>query len=91
MNFDLAAELLEEEGVQTATVRGVDDVAIDNKKDRRGIAGGVLVIKIAGAASNTFDSLEEVVRVTQKAVDGCSTMGVGIEPGIMLNTGESNL
>lgn len=53
LNFDMAEELLQAEGIKTAHVRVWDDLASAPKEripDRRGIAGDVFVIKVAGAA-----------------------------------------
>jgi dihydroxyacetone kinase-like protein len=91
MNFDIAAELLEEEGIEIRTVRVADDVAAappERSHDRRGIAGDVLVIKIAGGASEELDSLEEVERVTRKAVDNVRSIGVAVAAGSIPETGK---
>ena len=53
LNFDMGEEFLNAKGIKTAHVRVQDDVASAPKErrgDRRGIAGDVFVIKIAGAA-----------------------------------------
>ena len=84
LNFDMAAEMADFEGIKTATVRVYDDVAsapLERITDRRGIAGDFFVIKIAGAACDAGLSLEEVVRVTVKARDNTRTMGVAFYPG----------
>ncbi|WP_220693825.1 dihydroxyacetone kinase subunit DhaK [Salipaludibacillus neizhouensis] len=84
LNFDMATELLEFEEIQTQTVLVADDVASapeERKGDRRGIAGDVVVFKIAGAASEKGWSLQEVVRVTQKAADQTFSIGVATAPG----------
>ena len=81
LNFDKAAENLEKEGIHVMTVRVKDDIASaprDRIEDRRGIAGDVLMIKIAGAACAS-NSLEEAYRITQKAGDNLYTIGVGLE------------
>ncbi|WP_198042566.1 dihydroxyacetone kinase subunit DhaK [Oceanobacillus sp. AG] len=86
LNFDMAAELLDFEDINVNTVLVADDVASapeDRKEDRRGIAGDVFVIKIAGAASEKGWSLEEVTRVTQKAADQAFSIGVATSPGII--------
>jgi len=52
LNFDMAAEMLEADGIQVRTVRITDDVASaphDRVEERRGIAGDFFVIKAAGA------------------------------------------
>ncbi len=84
LNFDMASELLEMEGTETTKVLVTDDVSsapFDRKEDRRGIAGDVFIVKIAGAASEKGLSLGEVKRVTQKANDHTFSIGVAVEPG----------
>ncbi len=89
-NFDMAAELAAEEGIQVKMVRIWDDVASappERIQDRRGIAGDLFVIKVAGAASATLGDLEEVYRVTVKARDHTRTMGVAVTAGSIPETG----
>lgn len=84
LNFDMAVELLEMEDIQSRTVLVTDDVAsapIERKGDRRGIAGDIFVVKIAGAAAEKGLSLEEVAKVTQKANDHTFSIGVALSPG----------
>lgn len=82
LNFDMAAELLEDMGVESRTVRVWDDVASapkDRIEDRRGIAGDLFVVKIAGAATAAGLSLDEAYRVTAKARDNTYSIGVGLQ------------
>ena len=91
MNFDIAAELAADVGIETRTVRIWDDVASappERMDDRRGIAGDLFVIKIAGAVSAAVDSLDEVYRVTAKARDQTRSMGVALSAGSIPETGE---
>jgi len=91
MNFDIASELAEELDIPIKTVRVWDDVAsapLDKITERRGIAGDVFVIKIAGAAAKEISDLEEVYRVTCKARDFTRSMGVALSPGSIPETGE---
>lgn len=91
MNFDIAAEMLQDEGIDVRTVRVTDDVAAappERTHDRRGIAGDVLMIKIAGAAAATLDSLDEVERVARKAVANVRSMGVAVSAGSIPETGK---
>ena len=84
MNFDIAEEMLQEEGIKTAHVRSWDDCASappERMEDRRGIAGNVFMIKIAGAACDAGLSLEEVVRVAEKTRAALRTIGVATSPG----------
>lgn len=91
MNFDIATEMAEEEGIQVKTVRVWDDVAAappERKDERRGIAGDLFVIKVAGGVSATIDNLDEVFRVTVKARDNTRSMGVAVAAGSIPETGE---
>jgi dihydroxyacetone kinase-like protein len=91
MNFDIAAELAAEEGIRVRTVRIWDDVAsapAGEEHLRRGIAGDIFVIKIAGAAAAVFDDLDEVVRATEKARDVTRSIGVAVAAGSIPQTGE---
>lgn len=84
MNFGMAAELAEMEGIKSATVLVTDDVASapkDRIKDRRGIAGDFFVMRIAGAACEAGLELNEVKRVAEKANANTRTMGVALSPG----------
>ena len=84
LNFDMAEEMLADEGIPTAHVRVWDDCASappERTEDRRGIAGDVFIIKIAGAACDAGLSLEEVVRVTEKARANLRSIGVATSPG----------
>ncbi len=91
MNFDIAAEMLQEDGIEVRTVRVCDDVAAappGRTHDRRGIAGDVLMIKIAGGAAAELDSLDEVERVARKALGNVRSMGVAVSAGSIPETGK---
>ncbi|WP_240418328.1 dihydroxyacetone kinase subunit DhaK [Paenibacillus periandrae] len=89
MNFDMAVELAGFEDIRVETVRVTDDVAsASSSEQRRGIAGCFLVYKAAGAAANKGLSLDEVVRLASHANDSVRTMGVGLSPCYLPQTGE---
>lgn len=84
LNFDMAAELLDDLGVESRIVRVWDDIASapkDRIKDRRGIAGDVFVIKIAGAATASGLTLDEAYRIAAKARDCTYSIGVALSGG----------
>lgn len=86
MNFDMAEELCRADGMRTAHVRIRDDFASapkERKKDRRGIAGDIFVVKCAGAACDAGLDFEEVKRITEKARDHVYTIGVATSPGTL--------
>jgi dihydroxyacetone kinase len=91
-NFDLAADLCRADGIPVSTVLGADDILsapADKAETRRGVAGLVLVYKVAGAAADKLWPLDEVTRVAQKAADATRTMGVGLSPTILPAAGEA--
>lgn len=91
LNFDLAADMAEMEDIETMTVLGADDVASqpkNRKADRRGVAGILFAYKCAGAAAERGDTLTEVARIAQEAVDNTGTMGIGLSPTILPTAGK---
>ena len=48
MNFEMAQELAEMEGINVETVIVRDDIVVTNEAQRRGVAGTVFVHKLAG-------------------------------------------
>ncbi len=83
MNFEMAAELAEAEGINVGQVVVNDDVAVEDSlytTGRRGIAGTVFVHKIAGAAAEKGSSLEDVVRIANKVNTNMRSMGMSLTP-----------
>ncbi len=83
MNFDMAAEMADMEGIQVEQVIGTDDVASGEKGKedrRRGVAGIFFVYKTAGACAAAGKSLAEVKAVADKANANTRTMGVALSP-----------
>src|ERR671938_1914465 len=81
MNFKLAAELAEDEGVQVASVLTNDDVAVEDSlytAGRRGVGVTVLVEKIAGAKAEAGGSLAEVAAVARKVNERGRSFGVAL-------------
>lgn len=81
LNFGLAAELAQADGIPVEQVVVADDVALRGvvaHDRRRGIAGTVLVHKIAGAAAAQGRGLAEVARLARAAAADLGTMGVAL-------------
>jgi D-erythrulose 4-kinase len=90
-NFDLAGDMALADGIRTATVLATDDVASAGpagKSARRGVAGMALTFKIAGAAAERGDDLDQVAAIARRANDRTATMGVGLSPTILPAAGE---
>jgi dihydroxyacetone kinase len=82
LNFGVAAERLRAEGIDVRIVPVTDDVAsapMDAAAKRRGIAGDLVVFKIAGAAAEAGMNLDEVERVTRHANDRTVSFGVAFK------------
>ena len=91
LSFDMAAELAAAEGISTATVRVWDDVAAappERMNDRRGIAGDLFVIKVAGAACTVAATLDEARTIAVRARDNTRSIGVAVAPGSIPETGK---
>lgn len=86
LNFDMAEEFCSFEGIKTANIRVWDDIASaprERIEDRRGIAGDIFVIKIAGAACDMGLSLEEVVDIVKEARDSIASIGLAVSSSIL--------
>ncbi|RKP51927.1 dihydroxyacetone kinase family protein [Pararobbsia silviterrae] len=82
-NFGLAAEIARSEGIPVEMVIVADDVALSASGEhagRRGLAGTVLVHKIAGAAAAERRPLKEVAQIAREAAAALGTMGVALTP-----------
>ena len=81
MNFKLAAELAEDEGITVESVLTNDDVAVEDSlytAGRRGTGATVLVEKIAGAKAEQGGSLADVAAVARRVNDRSRSFGVAL-------------
>jgi dihydroxyacetone kinase-like protein len=81
LNFEMAAELAEAEGVPVKTVLVADDVAVEDSTwtaGRRGVGTTVLVEKIAGAAAEEGRDLEAVHAIATRVSENGRSMGVAL-------------
>lgn len=91
LNFGMAAEVARAEGLDVHMVVVADDVALaddDTNAGRRGLAGTVLVHKVAGALAAQGATLDEIERAAQGVIAEVGTMGVGLTPCIVPASGE---
>jgi ATP-dependent dihydroxyacetone kinase len=103
LNFGLAAELARAGGIPVEEVIVADDVALRGlvpPSRRRGIAGTVLVHKIAGAAAAAGRDLAAVAATARTAAANLASMGVALgactvpaagRPGFEIGAGEIEL
>ncbi len=93
MNFDMAGEMADMDGIRTATVLGNDDAASAPKGKesiRRGVAGIFFMYKCAGAKAAAMANLDEVKAVADKVGQRVRTMGFALSPCIIPEVGKAN-
>ena len=92
LNFGLAASIARNEGLSVTTVMVDDDAALPgaSRVGRRGLAGTVLIHKIAGAAAAQGQTLAEVTGAAEAAIAALSTMGIGLTPCTVPGATQSN-
>jgi dihydroxyacetone kinase-like protein len=91
LNFETAADLAAADGIEVASVIVDDDVAVKDSlytAGRRGVAGTVLVEKIAGAAAERGDDLAAVAAIATKVNSRVRTMGVALTACVVPHAGE---
>lgn len=93
MNFDMARESLEKQGIPCQCFAVTDDVASappENASNRRGIAGDFFIFKIAGAAADSGQNLDGVMAAAAKANAATRSMGVALSACSMPQTAVPN-
>ena len=81
MNFEMASEVLEMEGIPNAIVKVSDDIASaarEQYSERRGVAGIFFAYKIAGALAARGESLKQICSAMEKVCGDISTLGVAM-------------
>jgi phosphoenolpyruvate---glycerone phosphotransferase subunit DhaK len=81
LNFQMAAELADDEGIEVVSVVTNDDVAVQDSlytAGRRGVGATVFVEKIAGARAEEGASLAEVADVARAVNDRSRSLGVAL-------------
>ena len=87
LNFDVASEMLAAEGIACRTVLVADDAAVADPSARRGIAGAVYQVKVAGYACERLPTLDEAAALVERAKTNIRTLGVAVRPGSLPGTG----
>lgn len=81
LNFDMAAELAEEDGIRVERVLVNDDVAVTDSlytAGRRGTGATLFVEKIAGAAAEEGAPLEQVAAIARRVNEASGSFGVAL-------------
>ncbi|MCX6088839.1 MAG: dihydroxyacetone kinase subunit DhaK, partial [Candidatus Atribacteria bacterium] len=91
MNFGMAAELAQAEGILVETIVVNDDVASSPKErmdNRRGVAGEVVLWKIVGALAEEGADLPTMKEIGARTVFNTRSLGVAHTPCIMPSSGK---
>ncbi|MFQ5592873.1 MAG: dihydroxyacetone kinase subunit DhaK [Anaerolineae bacterium] len=81
MNFEMAAELAQAEGIEVTSVVINDDVAVQDSlytSGRRGVGATVLAEKICGAAAERGDDLAKVTELCERVNANSRSMGMAL-------------
>ncbi len=93
MNVKMAVKQAKKAGLEVKTVVANDDVAsapADEREKRRGVAGEILMWKCGGAKAALGGSLDDVIRVAQKAIDNTKSIGIGLSSCTIPAVGHPN-
>ncbi|ACM29009.1 dihydroxyacetone kinase subunit DhaK [Rhizobium rhizogenes] len=93
MNVKMAIKLAAKDGIEVATVVANDDVCSappEEREKRRGVAGEIFMWKIGSAKASTGASLEEVRAISQRVIDNCRSVGIGLGPCTLPAVGHPN-
>lgn len=91
MNFEMAQELAEMEGIEVASVVVDDDIAVENSlytQGRRGVAGTIFVHKILGHAAREGKSLADIKALSDKIVPNIHTIGLALSGATVPEVGK---
>jgi phosphoenolpyruvate---glycerone phosphotransferase subunit DhaK len=91
LNFQLAAELADDESIEVASVVIDDDVAVQDSlytAGRRGVGATVFVEKIAGALAEEGASLDAVAAVAREVNERSRSFGVALSSCIVPAAGK---
>ncbi|MHA3702886.1 dihydroxyacetone kinase subunit DhaK [Jatrophihabitans sp. YIM 134969] len=80
LNFGLAVERARTRGLDVAMVVVDDDIALPDTPQARGLAGTLLVHKVAGAAAEAGAPLAEVADAARTVAASVRTLGVSLSP-----------
>jgi phosphoenolpyruvate---glycerone phosphotransferase subunit DhaK len=93
MNVKMAVRLAARDGLTVRTVVANDDAASAPKDDadkRRGVAGEILMWKVAGALAAEGADLDAVIAVAQKSIDATRSIGIGLSACTIPANGKPN-
>ncbi|MBE9428934.1 dihydroxyacetone kinase subunit DhaK [Staphylococcus epidermidis] len=88
MNFEMAQEMAEMEGINAAMVVVKDDIAVYDVEQRRGVAGTVFIHKFAGFLADKGLSLTEIQEKVEELLPTVKSIGMALTPPMVPTTGK---
>lgn len=88
MNFEMAQEMAEMEGINAAMVVVKDDIAVSDVEQRRGVAGTVFIHKFAGFLADKGLSLTEIQEKVEELLPTVKSIGMALTPPMVPTTGK---
>lgn len=91
MNFEMAQDMAEMEGIKVSSVVVDDDIAVEDSlytQGKRGVAGTILVHKILGHAAQSGKTLEEIKTLADELVKNIHTLGVALSGATVPEVGK---
>lgn len=91
MNFEMAQDMAEMEGIEVASVVVDDDIAVEDSlytQGKRGVAGTILVHKILGHAARHGKSLQEIKAIADGLVPNIHTVGLALSGATVPEVGK---
>lgn len=88
LSANTVMQMAEKEGLNVKQVLTHEDISDEDPAERRGLAGCLPVIKVAGAAAEQGKSLDEVQAIAQRMQDNMATLAVAVSAATHPATGE---
>lgn len=91
MNFEMAQDMAEMEGIEVASVVVDDDIAVEDSlytQGKRGVAGTIIVHKILGHAARHGKSLQEIKAIADELVPNIHTVGLALSGATVPEVGK---
>lgn len=88
MNFEMAQEMAEMEGINAAMVVVKDDIAVSDVEQRRGVAGTIFIHKFAGFLADKGLSLTEIQAKVEELLPTVKSIGMALTPPMVPTTGK---
>ena len=91
MNFEMAQDMAEMEGIEVSSVVVDDDIAVEDSlytQGKRGVAGTIFVHKILGFYARNGKSLKEIKEIADKLVPNIHTVGLALSGATVPEVGK---